>query len=90
MKKLMQANPKVVKALMDHLISAFEDFYNEHAENGTEMDFIDGFMAAHNFHCVIVLDLEKRLKLQPRDQLFFRKLAADTFKQAMEDKAAWT
>lgn len=83
MEELTRANEKTVRALLDHLLAAFEEFYNTYPE---PVDYVDGFMAAHNFHVVIVLDLEHRIKATPEQQLFWRKVAIDTFTKAMEDK----
>ena len=60
----MSANEKTVKALLDHLIAAFNEFANRYPD---DIDYVDGFMAAHNFHVYLILDLEKR----PRRQIVF-------------------
>jgi len=85
--ELNRANEKTVRALLDHLTAAFEEFCRTYPG---PVDYIDGFMAAHNFHCVIVLDLERRLKADPERQLFWRRVAVDTFKLAMENKPAFS
>ncbi len=82
----MEADPVEVKKILDHLLEAFEDYYNNAEE---PVDYIDAFMAVHNFHMVVVLDMERRVKMDTRQQLFLRKMAVDTFKHAMETKAAF-
>lgn len=84
--ELARANEKEVKALMDHLIKAFENYCNQAPE---EVKFMDAFMAVHNFHCIILLDIERRSKMPIEQQLFWRKAAADTFAKAMENKPAF-
>lgn len=51
---LNAADPHIVKSLADHLIAAYEEFINEYPGN---VDYIDGLMAAHNFHKAIVIHL---------------------------------
>jgi len=81
-----EANPDEVKHLLDHLVNAFEEYCSTSPE---EVEYLDAFMAVHNFHVVILLDIERRLKANPERQLFLRKLAMDTFRQAMENKPAF-
>lgn len=81
--EIARANESTVRALCNHLLHAFEEFYNS---SPTPVDYVDGFMAAHNFHVQIVLDLEARIGMTPADQLFWRKVALDTFKKALEER----
>jgi hypothetical protein len=85
--ELGRANEATVKALMDHLLRAYEEFINQWPE---DVPYIDAFMGVHNFHVVAILDIERRQQLSPEMQLFFRKLAADTFALAMENKPAFS
>lgn len=80
------ANHDHVKAILDFILEAHNWFCEQHPE----FREIDVFMAAHNFHAVTVLSLERDLKLDTEMQLLWRKLAKDTFNQAMESKPAFT
>lgn len=80
------ANYDHTKMLLDFLLHAMNWFCDQHPE----FREIDVFMAAHNFHAVTVLSLERDLKLDTEMQLLWRKLAKDTFNQAMETKPAFT
>lgn len=84
--ELGRANEVTVKALMDHLLRAYEEFINTWP---AELPYIDAIMGTHNFHVVAILDIEKRKRLKPEMQIFFRKVAVDTFAQAMENKPAF-
>jgi len=81
--EIARADKAVVRALCNHLIHAFEEFYNS---SPTPVDYVDGFMAVHNFHVQIVLDLEARIGMDHNDKLFWRKIALDTFKKALEER----
>lgn len=47
----LTADPFIVKQFTNHLIAAFEQFIRDYPGN---VDYIDGFMAAHNFHKVVI------------------------------------
>lgn len=51
------ADPHIVKAMTNHLLAAFNQFIRNYPGN---VDHVDGFMAAHNFHKTIVLDMVKQ------------------------------
>lgn len=55
------ADPHIVKAFADYLIAAYERFIAEYP--GT-VDYIDGLMAAHNFHKAIVIHLVSETGVQ--------------------------
>lgn len=74
----IEANHEVVIALTKHLTLAFEEFVRRHPDH--TIQFVDSFMAAHNFHKTIVLDLEERLNDTDH---FVRKAAIDTFEEAL-------
>jgi hypothetical protein len=44
------ADPHIVKLFTNHLIAAFEQFIADYPGN---VDYVDGFMAVHNFHKAI-------------------------------------
>lgn len=70
------ANTPIVKALMEHLVKAFEDFADQQAEKDPEgLQFIDGLMGCHNFYKAVILDLEGRTNAPKR---FIRRVAVDT------------
>lgn len=59
----LAANPDVVKALVDRLVDAFQEFADEQVRDdpsGDGLAYLDAFMAVHNFHRAILLDLERR------------------------------
>jgi hypothetical protein len=74
------ADPQKVRALMDHLLRAFDGYVSERTT-----DYLDALMAAHNFHKAIVLDLAERHGLEGRDRRLFLTMVDDTFHQAMEE-----
>lgn len=86
MEELGRANEATVKALMDHLLRAYEEFVNTWP---ADLPYIDAIMGVHNFHVVAILDIERRQRMKPEIQLFFRRVAADTFAKAMENKPAF-
>lgn len=84
--QLAAANPKITKAILDHLLEALNQYCEAHPEAGK----VEVFMGVHNFHVVAVLSLEQQAKeLNAEGQIFFRKMALETFKQAMENKPAF-
>lgn len=78
----LAANPERVRDLLDYLIAAFETYYNEVSPE--PVNYMDAFMAAHNFHKALVLDLCARTDSPPRQRSFLLRLARDTFSQAMD------
>lgn len=79
MKKLLSANPVMVKSLVDYLVDAYEQFIKE-----TEgVSYVDGFMAVHNFHCLIIQHLEQEGGFDTDTTLFFRQMAKDTFEKRL-------
>lgn len=84
--ELFRANPDHVKALLDHLNEAHNNFCETHPE----INEWDDFMAVHNFHVVFVLSMERDYRLNIEQQLFVRKMALDTFQQALENKPAFS
>jgi hypothetical protein len=83
MVEMGRANEAVVRALTEHLRRAYEEFLSR-AE--VPVEYVDGFMGAHNFHVLVVLDLERRVNASPAKQLFLRRLARDTFAKALEER----
>jgi hypothetical protein len=77
----MAANEPLVRDIMEHLIAAFNDFVDNY---DGDIDYVDGFMAAHNFHVYLILDLENKKELDHEQKLFLRKVAIDTFRQGLE------
>lgn len=81
--EVAEANKERVREVLDHLLSSLNSYCEEHPE----VEKIDVFMAVHNFHVVTVLDLERQaVVIGPQSQLYFRKVAIDTFKTALENK----
>lgn len=68
-----------VRGLIAHLIAAFEAYVDEH-----ETSVPSGFMAAHNFHKAIVIDIAKRSARSLEERRLVLTLAIDTFAQAIE------
>jgi hypothetical protein len=81
--EIARGDEATIRALCNALLRAFEEFYNA---SPTPVDYVDGFMAAHNFHVQIVLDLERRVGMDHNDKLFWRKVALDTFRKALEER----
>lgn len=76
------ANPEMIRAITDYLVSAYEQFLTIHQDDndGEGVRFVDSFMGVHNFHKAIVLDLCDRL---PRQAHLIRRVAVDTFAQGL-------
>src|SRR5262249_60859555 len=62
MKQLpLAADPAVARALMEHLIQAFEQFADAKAAQSEEgLRYVDALMGCHNFYKAVILDLEER------------------------------
>jgi hypothetical protein len=83
--KVVAADRGVVEELTGRLIACYEEFISEYLGRNPEgMAYIDGFMAAHNFHKAIVLDLEGRNEEDdgPDRTHFLRRSAVDTMIRA--------
>ena len=83
--KFPEANPALVFDLMDELRIAFEKFINTH---GKPVGYMDAFMAAHNFHKLIVTDIAIRAELPPEERACFYDMALETFRVAVEKMKA--
>lgn len=75
-KPLAAADPHIVAAFTKHLIAAYEQFINEYP--GT-VDYIDGLMAAHNFHKAITGHLVGETGISA-----WWNISLTTFKEAIE------
>ena len=65
--EIVRANEQQVRPLMNHLVKAFEEYYNAQAE---EVEYLDAFMAVHNFHILILLDIEERKKMNHKEKFW--------------------
>jgi predicted glycoside hydrolase/deacetylase ChbG (UPF0249 family) len=70
------ADPAIVRQLTSHLVRAYEDFVNSF---DGKVDYLDGFMAAHNFHVFIIEHL-----VEETGNPVWRNGAATTFEQRMK------
>jgi hypothetical protein len=70
------ADPHIVKLFANHLIAAFEQFI---ASYPGKVDYVDGFMAAHNFHKAIVEHL-----VGETGDAIWHDMALATFQEAIE------
>lgn len=75
------ADEQKVRKLMDYLVKAFEDYCNAQVDR---VEYLDAFMAVHNFHVLIILDLERRKNMNHQEKLWFRQMAIDTLTQSLE------
>ena len=73
---LAAADPHIVRLFADHLVRAYEQFIHDYP--GT-VDYIDGLMAAHNFHKAIVGHL-----VEETGQTIWWNIASTTFSEAVE------
>jgi hypothetical protein len=69
------ANEEVVRELYLKLKATFEEFISE---RDGDVEFVDGFMAAHNFHKQVVLHL-----MDETGQSMWGPMSVDTFSQAV-------
>lgn len=79
--KVAEADTAVVGELMERLMVVFNEFILEMARrSGRGLEYMDGFMVAHNFHKAIVLDLEERYgkDIGPDRAHALRRMAVDT------------
>lgn len=73
---LVAADPHIVGLFTAHLVRAYEQFVNDYP--GT-VDYIDGLMAAHNFHKAIVGHLVEETGLS-----VWWNVALTTFSEAVQ------
>ena len=81
--EIARGDEATIRAICNALLKTFEEFCNA---SPTPVDYVDGFMAAHNFHVQIVLDLERRIGMDHNTQLFWRKVAVDTLREGLEKR----
>ncbi len=86
--ELGQADKVKVFDLVEHLRKAFEQFFeNEQTfEQPITYSRVDVFMAAHNFHKLIVCNLVEGLSVEERNM--FLQMSAYTFELAMKEERA--
>jgi DNA-binding SARP family transcriptional activator len=94
----LRADREKVVHFVEHLRKAFEDYVNAQAEKGKEHEirFPEALMAVHNFHKLIVLDVEERSGIKDgadaRAIQAYRRMWVTTFEIALlgtdEEKAA--
>ncbi len=80
---LASADVEKTRAFMQWLVARFEEYVNEVAKE--EVDYVDAFMAVHNFHKAIVFDLADRCEMEGEGRKRFLQTAAATFAKAMEE-----
>lgn len=76
------ANEKAVRRLTENVVNYFGFL----ASNEARLSNVDIFMAIHNIHVHVLLNMEQQSGMPEEDKLFLRKIALDTFAQAMENK----
>lgn len=81
--KMGTADRQVVIEGVEVLRQTFEKFLIDKQKQGHDVNSIDGFMIAHNFHKLVIYDLAEKLELQKIDRDFLMKVAIDTMTQAM-------
>lgn len=70
------ADPTVVRQLTSRLLQTYEDFINQF---DGRVEYVEGFMAAHNFHVFVVEQL-----VQETGNPVWRNGAATTFERRMK------
>jgi len=75
------ADREKIVLLVNKLRRCFEEHINAEAEKGKgeEIGYIDALLAVHNFHKLIVLDVEERAGIKERAREVYRKSWAYTF-----------
>lgn len=76
------ANEKAVRRLTENVVNYFGFL----ASSEARLSNVDIFMAIHNIHVHVLLNMEQQSGMPEEDKLFLRKVALDTFGQAMENK----
>lgn len=74
----MAANEEMVKRLANHLLDAYGEFVS-----ANEVPYLDGFMAAHNFHCAVIFHLEQEVDFPAGHASELRRIAAGTFERRL-------
>lgn len=74
--KITSADSHRVFYLTDDLRKAFEKILSEYHE---DVPYIDAFMAVHNFHKLVILDIAEKEKFTDTKLAMFKKMAVDTF-----------
>lgn len=69
------AEPVIVRAICDHLLKAYDEFINNF---DGKVDYLDGFMAAHNFHVMVIEHLVEETGVED-----LRVMASSTFERRM-------
>ena len=75
------ADPHIVEMLTKVLLEAFVDFTESYPG---DVDYIDGFMAAHNFHVRVVESIVEGCGVD-----IWRDVAVDTFRIRLENPGEW-
>ena len=75
------ADPTIVRQLTSHLARAYENFINSF---DGRVDYVEGMMAAHNFHVFVIEYL-----VRATGQAIWRQAARDTFVHRMNNPGAY-
>ena len=81
MVQFAEANEETVRAGLEHMRQAYEEFVNSYPR---PVGYWDGFMIAHNLHVLVILDIETRVQMAPAEQLTLRKVAVDMLAESLE------
>lgn len=88
-----QADRDLVIEMVEHLQQAWDAFTRDRA-TGREVGYLDGLMAAHNFHRLVVFDLIARQGWDDDEpqhvatRAAFLKMARDTWTETMNASGA--
>lgn len=77
--EISQANEDEVRKFFNVLSDAATDYLN-----ANNVEPVDAFMAAHNIHVWLLINIEKSLGADYRVKLDIRKMAIDTFALSLE------
>lgn len=75
--------------LVEHLRKSFNAFFGQNETIQPHIySQVDIFMAVHNFHKLTVVNAARQILKEPEQRAVYFKMAADTFRGAMEEEIA--
>lgn len=84
--EVLRGDREKVVFFVEHLRKAFEDYVNARAEEGNEIGYQDALLAVHNFHKLIIMDVEERSGIRAQGQPAidqYRGMWVNTFRMAL-------
>lgn len=77
------------EARVKFIVLNMSGFFNRVCHSNPRITDVDQFMAIHNFHKLVLLNMEQQLGLDTEGQLLFRQMAVDTLRKGLEEQPAF-